>query len=111
MKYIKQFEDTIEQEPQIGDYVIAIDSEIKSLNSFLMNSIGKIICRYSVVNDSITDNGTDYLISYKNIPEDIKQSDFHWPEDSRPFYKKEIIHISHNKEDLKIYIDAIKYNL
>jgi hypothetical protein len=108
MKYIKQYEEL--KEPQIGDYVIATDSEINSLNTFLIKSIGKIVYRYSVFQDSITNNGPDYLISYEDIPENIKQ-DFHWPDDSRPFYKKEILHISPNKEDLKVYVNAIKYNL
>ena len=109
MKYIKTYEE-IQIEPQIGDYVIALDYQESDLNVFLNNSIGKIISRYSIANGKIDKHGNDYLISYENIPGNILVY-FHWYNDTRPFLRCEIQHFSHNKEDLETFIIANKYNL
>ena len=106
MKYIKTYED-VNNEPQIGDYVLCKQNEgfaKKSINNIISKNIGKILSKF-----------VDYYIVYYDcfIPEKLKYffSNFNGPKYSRLIKKYEIEHFSSNKEDLEILLKLKKYNL
>ena len=107
MKYIKKYE-SINNEPQIGDYVICKEEEETPGFTDIINwtsvNIGKCV--------RIDQHKYPYLIQYENIPNNIKNNFLHRNvPNCRMMRKYEIIHWSPNKEDLEIYTNAIKYNL
>jgi hypothetical protein len=107
MKHLKTYKQNTD-EPQIGDYVIAV-TYVADLSDFVNNNIGKIIRQRQRKPGLPPIIEGYYKIQYQNIPPDIK-SDF-FNDNSRLFLKKNIIHFSKNKEDLEIYLDQNKYNI
>ena len=126
MKYLKLYEENIENKPKIGDYVICEDKSIaldEESKEFISNNIGKII-------DEIEQNKQCYIEQYKQcyivkydyntIPDlskrwfgSISKTGYAYSkeEDSRVMFLNEIIKFSKNKEDLEDYLTAKKYNL
>lgn len=112
MKYIKKYEST-SADPQEGDYVICQDEAYSGkadLNIFLAETVGYIT--------DINRFGRDYNIRYDaKIPEKLLYHFFDSVKGRLETYKqlnvvrKEIVHFSHNKEDLESMIAAKKYNL
>lgn len=114
MKYIKTYE-MLQNEPQIGDYVICeesnIVSKIESPESvvFISENIGKIITR-SLRNSEI------FLIKYKNVSSEISKyfefdDIYKYYYNVRAMYEREILHCAKDPKDLEIYLSANKYNL
>ena len=103
MKYIKKYE-YLQDDPQVGDYVICNEiggmDRNNKLDNFIKSNIGQII-------NIDFDDSIPYDIEYK-IPIEY---DEHFVSNCRIMYRDEIIHFSPNKEDLEPYINAIKYNL
>lgn len=118
MKHLKSFENTIEPQPQIGDYVICKDSlqEDNDISDFIDNNIGKFV-KYTNKNDEVDPKIYPYLIKYtipKSLTKNLLSNEFSHCKNiknCRGFAKSEIIHFSPSKEDLEIYINATKYNL
>ena len=102
MKYLKLYEENIENKPKIGDYVICEDKSIAIDNNtkeFISNNIGKII--------GIGDLGgikkqlkLYYIVKYdyNAMPEIV-------------MYLDEIIKFSKDRTELEEYLMAIKYGL
>jgi hypothetical protein len=98
MKYLKLYEE-LNKEPEINDYVIGRnirklpttgpDKDADEIDEYLKTHIGQIIN---------IQHGQDFLVKYDD-------GNSWW------FKKFELIHISKNKNDLEIYIEAEKYNL
>lgn len=118
MKYLKQFENLIE-EPQVGDYVICtdVDKDDAELIEFISNTVGQIV---QIVKDvQYNKNWVDMcVVKYDNIPKEVARRNFNWHEtdtivlyDRRGFYPDEILFHSKNKEDALSFIEASKYNL
>jgi len=94
--------DTIE--PQIGDYVLTefeggtvskLDNGVL-IDDYIKNEIGKVVKMSGSLN---------FLVEYPSyLPRDLDKLNW-W------FKKREILHFSKDKEELKTYIDAKKYNL
>jgi len=105
MKYLKKYEDSTKDEPQIGDYVICEQKEGFAkihINSIIRNNIGIIL--------EITDK-ENYIVYYDcDIPQMLKRF-FNDRVNSRIILKNEIIYFSPNKEDLEVILSANKYNL
>lgn len=123
MKYIKLYEN-IEEDPQIGDYVImkdrlpallVNDSTIQlQLLIFIKNNIGKIIDIFD------QDNVNYVIVEYDNIPDDIPDemydvftTDFptHLKQNLLIFNLKHIKMFDKDKENLEARMSANKYNL
>ena len=102
MKYLKLYEENIENKPKIGDYVICEDKSIAIDNNtkeFISNNIGKII--------GIGDLGgikkqlkLYYIVKYdyNAMPEIV-------------MYLDEIIKFSKDRNELEEYLAAKKYGL
>jgi hypothetical protein len=114
MKYIKLFEDINQDEPQIGDYVIA---ELKHneypalIRSFINNNIGMYI--HNDRSDVLP-----ILVKYVNIPENVDDDEYCFNDYNKNtqtgtwyFNKEQLKYWSKNKEDLEIMISQMKYNL
>lgn len=107
MRYLKTFEN-LNIEPEVGDYVICETNEgfaKNVINSIISRNIGQII--------KITDDYYKYLVYYDcDIPPNLKGF-FNDNEDGhcRLLGINEIKHISKNKKDLEIILNANKYNL
>lgn len=121
MKYIKTYEQ-LDEEPQIGDYVIMTSYEW--LNEFLHNNIGQIvfigtqnqndninvIYPSNIITDDsyfrkITKYEHDIYDKFSSIARNNKKVSL------RIFERNEILYFSKNKEDLEAKIAAKKYNL
>ena len=124
MKHIKQYEHTIEDEPQINDYVICLENQNiqQNLSNFIKYNIGKIT---NISKDidifNLKKNKIVYSVQYKNIPNNIL---IYFQDNEtmnteylkiRPMTKSEILYWSKNKADVEHYlitnIIANKYNL
>ena len=115
MKYIKTYE-TIEDELQIGDFVICKEKEnsytysiysqddYEKLQYFLENNIGLIKKKGKRATSQ-----PYYKVFYDYLPDNIKQ--YFSPKNLRPIYKEEILYHSSNKEDIEQILNAKKYNL
>jgi len=112
MKHLKKFE-SIEDNPQIGDYVICEDQydDEEEIATFISQNIGQCI---DINKGSQTDK-ISYFIQYKNVPNN--ELFFEHTVINKNYtnvlemFLEEIIHFSKNKEDLQIYLDVNKYNL
>ena len=111
MKHIKLYEE-LNDKPKVGDYVICVCDinnnyhEYEFVN-YMENNIG-VICK---------DTGgifQQYYVKYENTPFNLfrginsstdNYNGYWW------FDKSEIKFHSSNKEDLRIHIDAKKYNI
>ena len=106
MKHLKEFE-SIENNPQIGDYVICTDKiwigQTDELNDFLLNNIGQCIKI-----DINFIQGYLYVIKYDNIPIFL---DYFNKSNYRNMGRDEILYFSPYKEDCETYLAANKYNL
>ena len=125
MKYIKQYEELNLDEPEIGDYVVALDNDEDNteLNYFTSNNVGQI-SGIEYVEEPRSRQIYDepkmvpmYVIRFDNITDDIKRF-FNWhitdtniKTDRRGFYISEILYHSKNKEAVITYIKASKYYL
>ncbi len=114
MKYLKTYED-INNEPQVGDYVICgvpgiRESDNPDMFNFIKNTIGQIV----KIENSDTAYPT-YYVHYNNIPEYLKFDSRKSPSlsifNEEPFRRKNITYWSKNKEELELKIIANKYNL
>ena len=115
MKYIKHYE-AIEEDPQIGDYVICEEFDIPgypediNIKNFVNNHIGKYI-------ENLEHNQEySYMVQYDDVPKHIKLNftmgeEREIIENARAMCRKEILYFSPNKEELKPYLQANKYNL
>lgn len=105
MIYLKKYEN-INDKPKVGDYVLIDPSKFDELKDFFNSEIGKI---FNVDEIEIKLNGYPYFIKFeKNIPTSI----FGPKNDNKMAFKeKELLSWSNNKKNLKIKIDANKYNL
>ena len=95
MKYLKLYEENIENVPKIGDYVICKDKSIAIDNNtkeFISNNIGKIIARPSFMYIYIV------KYDYNAMPEIV-------------MYLDEIIKFSKDRNELEEYLTAKKYGL
>jgi len=100
MKYIKSYE-SLAHTTKIGNYVIVESESIfTNVKEFINNSIGKIV-------DIVSNVSTPLKVKYINIPKGIK----HYFDNTRSFYIKQIKYISTNREDLKPFLIANKYNI
>jgi len=106
MKYIKQYENLNQDDPQVDDYVICIDkvSDDSELEDFIKNNIGILKIIY---------NRTDckYGVFYENIPKSLNITYSRKNNNIIDFDREEIIYHSENEEDVITYIKASKYNL
>jgi hypothetical protein len=94
MKYLKLYEENIENVPKIGDYVICKDKSIAIDNNtkeFISNNIGKIIAKPVMY---------IYIVKYdyNAMPEIV-------------MYLDEIIKFSKDRTELEEYLMAKKYGL
>lgn len=115
MKYLKQYEELNQKDPEIGDYVICSErymnnnfTEEENINyEFLENNVGRYV-KFQTGN---------YLIQYENIPPRIK--DYYNHDDDmtntipnvRRMHRNEIVVFSPNKEELEILMAQNKFNL
>lgn len=107
MKHLKTYESivsaNIDNEPQIGDYVLIKSPKSMSstnLKNFWATHVGQI---KKILKDQYGPGSSAYHVIYK---------DKYNGEHSRwVFNRKEIIHFSKNKEDIEMLINAEKYNL
>ena len=119
MKYIKKFESISTEAnrmiksamepgkpyrapgPNDDEYAVCQDLQTNdpAFGAYLKTAIGRILL--------INKLGTEFLITFEDMPKqlDDDHSDTNW------FFKPEILHTAKNKEDLRIYVDANKYNL
>lgn len=106
MKYIKSYENILNNNIQIGDYVYCnekTEGVPEDALFFINNNIGKVVQ---------INKGYDYTVKYYNIPENIKRYFIRFNvEDCRGFDYNEIIYHSKNKQELKAIISQNKYNL
>ena len=102
MRYLKTFQNNIENKPQVYDYVICNDYTIPST----MNTVGQI----KLITD---DPAFPYYIEFDrkffNSLNDDQQSFFY--KGLRKMSRKEIIYFSPNKVDLEIILTSNKYNI
>lgn len=110
MKYLKKFNENIENDIKIGEYVICEDkfNNNEQLKSFIRNNIGQFVSDEPEEYDF--DIQFPYIIKYKNIPDEINIEEF-FVNNKIAMIRDEIIHHSPNEKDLQIYIDINKYNL
>jgi hypothetical protein len=110
MKHLKKYEN-VEDELQIGDYVILDSSKILRYNynkiivDFLSNNIGKL---------TYIDIGLQKHKIYYNIPQNIKDELKDYPITKNGIWYaslSDILYHSTNKKDLELYITANKYNI
>jgi len=115
MKHLKTYE-TINDGPQIGDYVIIkSNSPVDAVVDFIENNIGQII-DITYPKNLYHDKISRYSIKYTNIPKNITSYFYNNVIKGKfcNFRKSnysDIIEYSKNKEDLKIKLTANKYNL
>lgn len=113
MKYIKTY-DSINNEPQIGDYVVCEDPGMEregheEMYDFITTNIGQIT--------NIADGKSNplYYIHYNNVPDKLKFENninsSSYILDQEPYRRKNITMWSKNKEDLEIKIQQNKFNL
>ena len=107
MKHLKTYE-SIEKEPQIGDFIICKEYSLKKeISDFISTNIGKIISDRSLIHD--------YTIKYQNVPKDLKpyfsyHSSIFGP-NCRGIDKENILFFSPDKETIETYLQANKYNI
>jgi hypothetical protein len=122
MKHLKKYE-SIEDEPQIDDYVICIESDkhIPNLSNFINNNIGKITnISKNIDIFNLKKTKIRYNVQYNRIPNNLL---IYFQKDEtmnteylkiRPMTKSEIIYWSKNKADAEQYlitnVIANKYN-
>ena len=118
MKHLKYFEDTTEDKPtkpQIEDYVTINPNSAKDpdIKEFLSNKIGQIIN----IENSETNDIPMYKVYYKNIPDSMKNQDKRkglyniFYNNCWSISQKDILQIAPTKKDLKIKLQANKFNL
>ena len=106
MKYIKQYNESIKNEPHIGDYILLKNnvSDVEHIQKFVSNNIGQYIRKNKYTKG--------YVIQYegrwnrKRPKSVVEPANFIFQ-----VSKKEILYFSSNKKDVEIYLEAKKYNL
>ena len=133
MKYIKRFEAINKNIPQVGDYVILqLDENYNNImRDFFNNNIGQIrkimqnmeFFKYSVpLKNKMKQSyikDSEYEIEYENMPKDINITinlsdipfDYSNTIKGINVHKDYIQYFSPNKEELKMFLSANKYNL
>jgi hypothetical protein len=125
MKYIKAYEkiEDVDYIPQVGDFVICDEqtSNDKELKDFINNTIGECLGSNSKNKDD--DNLKLYSVKYDDIPywQKLQNNFTPYPilrkEGRAPkyyfrnFYRREMKHVSKNKEELEALLAQNKYNL
>ncbi len=113
MKYIKLYENVI-NDLKVGDYVMinvdylfgANKRELKIYKEFLKNNIGQV----TYINNGFTNSGIEWFeVKFRDIPFQI--SKFFRDDNTERYKINNIIHHSDTIENLKIKIEADKYNL
>lgn len=106
MKYLKRFE-WERHDLEIGDYVIC-EEEGLHISNFIKSHIGKLIhIELNNINDI-----TYYFIQYENIPDVLKPHfTYNNYTDVRPMLNIEIKEYGKTPEEVKLKMDANKYNL
>lgn len=112
---IIKFENFHLDEPQIGDYIYCDGKNAyPEEKEFISKNIGKLV-GYDWSQEPLDDSV--YLIEYENIPENIINDFFytdlqdHDYEDCYPAQMEEIVAWAPTIEELKIKINAHKYNI
>ena len=112
MKHLKTFENL--NTPQVGDYVIVMEHTLAHPLEigFYENNIGRIvdIKLYPHLKDSFDHLNWDYWIKFDDDAPGLFSTGY-FIDGIRPFYRKEIIFFSPDKEVCEAYINAKKYNL
>ena len=126
MKYLKSFENTVEDDsPQIGDYIVTNvnyndNKDQINFTNFIKNNIGQVINIDYNYNKICNLKPPYYIVKYKNIPNNIKSwfgadvvsvINTNYNTDARTFNKSEFQYWSPNKKDCEIFLTANKYNL
>jgi hypothetical protein len=115
MKHLKTFENTIEDEPHAGYFVILKENDAnlsfyKDLNNFVTDNIG-------VISGFVDNDDMTVLFPYnipKNLLYKVQYSDYSDVLKVGNTILVPIIdikHFSQNKEDIEHYISADKYNI
>jgi len=107
MRHLKLYEELNIDQPERGDYVIAVCTENvsnKKMLEFVNNTIGKLMLSEY---DSLIDT-FEYTVKYDEIPEELSEYYFSIS-GTKCFY--ELKYWSKNKKDLETIISANKYNL
>jgi len=109
MNHLKTFEKLNENEPEVGDYILAKwknAADDHPANIFVANNIGKLIKieidKYDVV---------FFLVKYNNIPKELELYKSMNNNTSFELKKEDLIKWSKNEEDLEMILQSNKFNL
>ena len=111
MKHIKKFE-KIQEDPNIGDFVICSEDQPGKINNFVSSNAG---CIYDIANE--IGDSYKYIINYTNIPIDLIKEFGTIPENNgkiiriRRMSRVEIKDFSKNKQELEQRVLNSKFNL
>lgn len=106
MKHIKSYENTTEDEPQIGDYVIAVSVyPNEEITIFLKTHIGKVILK------DYNENNSFISVEYDEIIPTLNQKSWIFVISDDKTHNDAFLYISKNKKDCEIYLKTSKYNL
>lgn len=109
MKHLKTYEDTIQKEPNLNDYV-----SIKLKNKYIINRISGYVLGNNPIYINFVNshlgkliqiNLMDYCVEFEEC---IPESD---NDDTLYVTKEDIDFFSPNKKDVKVYMKANKFNL
>jgi len=105
----KIFENVNENEPEVGDYVIASSNDfLIDLNEFTKNRIGRL---YNIFKPLYVDD-LSYTVIYDNIPKELDCYTFKvYDEEAISLDKEDIKYWSKDKEDLEKILMTNKFNL
>lgn len=107
MRYIKTYEDS-NSEPQVGDYVIVDSSKFDELKEFFDSEIGKI-SKVSETELKMGGGGYPYFVNFDKF---IPISSFGTNNEKEMAYKKnELLVWSNNYDEIKMMVDAKKFNI
>ena len=103
MKYIKMYERAPYRAPRPdeNEYVVCQDLQTNdpTFGEYLKTAIGRILL--------VNLDSKDILVTFDDMPEQLVRDH----DNTLWFLDFEILHSAKNKEDLRIYVDANKYNL
>ncbi len=102
MKYLKKFESTENNEPQVGDYVYVRQDDTPE-DDFLSKNIGVII---RIGDVDLGDNC--FYIKYFNVPDVLK---YRFLNNHKYIFREDIVHFSKDLETIKAQIEGEKFGL
>ena len=109
MKHVKHYESIINEEPQMGYYVLMrsslhLDKYTEETVNFINNTIGQIINDYT--NERNIEKNV--YVKYENVPIKLKKT---FQNNARMYKYSQIVYCSKNKEDIEAIFASNKYNL